>query len=250
LWGFIFWVGKVESFWSRTEMLIGPEGRARLAASRVAVIGTGGVGSFAVEGLVRAGIGYLELVDPDVVRPSNINRQVPALHSTLGQPKVEVLARRCREINPEAVIVARHEAYSPATGSKFVRPDLDYIVDAIDSVGAKIDLLATALQAGVPVVSSMGAGNRLDPTSLKVADISATRGCPLARAVRRGLKSLGITTGLTVVYSEEPPLPARPNPELAAGERHPPGSMVFVPAVAGMILASLVVRYLLSQTNC
>ncbi|WXJ95389.1 hypothetical protein MCACP_18730 [Neomoorella carbonis] len=240
----------MESFWSRTEMLIGPEGRARLAASRVAVIGTGGVGSFAVEGLARSGIGYLELVDPDVVRPSNINRQVPALHSTLGQPKVEVLARRCREINPEAVIVTRQEAYSPATGSKFVRHDLDYLVDAIDSVAAKIDLLATALQAGVPVVSSMGAGNRMDPTRLKVADISATRGCPLARVVRRGLKARGITTGLTVVYSEEPPLPARAIPDLVPGERQPPGSLVFVPAVAGLMLASLVVRHLLSRGNC
>ncbi|CEP67264.1 Molybdenum cofactor biosynthesis, MoeB [Moorella glycerini] len=248
--GFYFLVGKVESFWSRTEMLIGPEGRARLAAARVAVIGTGGVGSFAVEALARAGIGYLELVDPDVVRPSNINRQVPALHSTLGQPKVEVLARRCWEINPEAVIVTRQEVYSPGKGPQFVRRDLDYLVDAIDSVGAKIDLLATALQAGVPVVSSMGAGNRLDPTRLRVADISATRGCPLARAVRRGLKARGITTGLTVVYSEEPPLPARPNPELAPGERQPPGSMVFVPAVAGLLLASLVVRNILNQTDC
>ncbi|WP_258359940.1 tRNA threonylcarbamoyladenosine dehydratase [Moorella sulfitireducens] len=240
----------MESFWTRTEMLIGPEGRARLAASRVAVIGTGGVGSFAVEGLARAGIGYLELVDPDIVRPSNINRQVPALHTTLGRPKVEVMARRCREINPEAVIVTRQEAYSPATGSKFVRPDLDYLVDAIDSVGAKIDLLATALQTGVPVVSSMGAGNRMDPTRLKVADISATRGCPLARVVRRGLKARGITYGLTVVYSEEVPITPRTNPELAPGERRPPGSMVFVPAVAGLMLASVVVRDLLSRNNC
>jgi tRNA A37 threonylcarbamoyladenosine dehydratase len=243
-------VAEVESFWSRTEMLIGPDGRARLAAARVAVIGTGGVGSFAAEALARAGTGYLELVDPDVVRPSNINRQVPALHSTLGQPKVEVLARRCRDINPEAVIVTRQEKYVAGKGREFVREDLDYLVDAIDSVGAKIDLLATALRAGIPVVSSMGAGNRLDPTRLKVADISATRGCPLARLVRRGLKARGITTGLTVVYSEEPPLPARPFPDLVPGERQPPGSMVFVPAVAGLMLASLVVRNLLSPTNC
>ncbi|WP_338832906.1 tRNA threonylcarbamoyladenosine dehydratase [Moorella humiferrea] len=237
----------MESFWSRTEMLIGPEGRARLAQSRVAVIGTGGVGSFAVEGLSRAGIGYLELVDPDVVRPSNINRQVPALHTTIGQPKVDILARRCREINPEGVVVARQEAYSPGTSDEFIRADLDFLVDAIDSVGAKIDLLAKAKGKGIPVVSSMGAGNRLDPARLKVADISATRGCPLARAVRRGLKARGITKGITVVYSEEPPLPLRILPPLVPGERRPPGSMVFVPAVAGMILASLVVRHLLSQ---
>ncbi|MDN5344739.1 MAG: tRNA threonylcarbamoyladenosine dehydratase [Clostridia bacterium] len=226
-------------------MLVGQEGRYRLAAARVGVIGTGGVGSFAVEGLARAGVGYLELVDPDVVRPSNLNRQLPALQSTLGQPKVEVLARRCRDINPELTVVTWQEAYSPHTGCKFVRPDLDYLVDAIDSVGAKIDLLATALEAGVPIVSSMGAGNRLDPTRLRVADISATKGCPLARAVRRGLRARGITGGLTVVYSEEPPHPLLSPRGIEPGERHPPGSMVFVPAVAGLLLANLLVRDLL-----
>ncbi|APC08871.1 dinucleotide-utilizing enzymes [Moorella thermoacetica Y72] len=235
----------MESFWTRTEMLIGAAGRKRLAAARVAVIGTGGVGSFAVEGLARAGVGYLELVDPDVVKPSNLNRQLPALGSTLGQPKVAVLAARCRDINPEATIIPRQEAYSPATSLKFVRPDLDFLVDAIDSVKAKIDLLATAVTAGRPIVSSMGAGNRLDPTLLRVADISATRGCPLARAVRRGLRARGIAGGLTVVYSEEPPLEIRTKPQLAPGERQPPGSMIFVPAVAGLILANLVVRALL-----
>ncbi|MGI9860153.1 tRNA threonylcarbamoyladenosine dehydratase [Moorella naiadis] len=236
----------MESFWSRTEMLIGAAGRERLAAARVAVIGTGGVGSFAVEGLVRVGIGYLELVDPDVVRPSNLNRQLPALQSTLGQPKVTVLAARCRDINPEATIVPRQEAYSPATGSNFVRPDLDFLVDAIDSLGAKIDLLARAVKGGRPIVSSMGAGNRLDPTLLRVADISATRGCPLARRVRRGLQARGIVRGLTVVYSEEPPLATGSLPVLTPGERQPPGSMIFVPAVAGLLLASLVVRLILN----
>ncbi|MBC7325962.1 MAG: tRNA threonylcarbamoyladenosine dehydratase [Moorella sp. (in: Bacteria)] len=229
-------------------MLIGAGGRGRLAAARVAVIGTGGVGSFAVEALARSGIGYLELVDPDVVQPSNLNRQLPALHSTLGQPKVEVLARRCRDINPAATVVPRHEAYTPAGAARFVRADLDYLVDAIDRVKEKVDLLATALQAGVPVVSSMGAGNRLDPTRLRVADISATQGCPLARAVRRGLRGRGIARGLTVVYSEEPPLVPRGSGE-PTRDGQPPGSMVFVPAVAGLLLASLVVRDLLDRPD-
>jgi len=246
--GFYFMVIPMETFWSRTEMLIGPAGRQRLAAARVAVIGTGGVGSFAVEGLARAGVGFLELVDPDVVQPSNINRQLPALHSTLGQPKVEVLARRCRDINPEAVVVPRQEVYSPREGSIFVRADLDCLVDAIDSVPAKVDLLATALTNGVPVVSSMGAGKRLDPTRLRVADISATSGCPLARVVRRGLRARGVDGRLMVVYSEEPPLAARGQPELEPGAKEPPGSMIFVPAAAGLLLASLVVRGLLRET--
>lgn len=240
----------MESFWSRSEMLIGSKGRARLASARVTVIGTGGVGSFAVEGLARAGVGYLELVDPDVVKSGNLNRQIMALHSTLGKPKVQVLASRCRDINPEVNVTARQEAYSPEVSSQFIRPDLDYIIDAIDSVAAKIDLLARSIKAGVPVVSSMGAGNRLDPTTLQVADISATHGCPLARAVRRGLRDRGINAGLTVVYSPEPHLPVtREKTVLQAGRRQPPGSMVFVPATAGLILASLVVRELLTEVG-
>lgn len=226
-------------------MLIGSEGLARLTAARVAVIGVGGVGSFAVEGLVRAGIGYLELVDPDVVRGSNLNRQLMALHSTLGQPKVEILACHCKDINPGVNVVARQEAYSPELSSQFVRPDLDYIIDAIDSVAAKIDLLATALKVGIPVVSSMGAGNRLDPAALQVADISKTHGCPLARLVRRGLRRKGISSGLTVVFSTEPPRTACQKQTLPAGRIHSPGSMVFVPASAGLMLASLAVKEIL-----
>ncbi|NLW06776.1 MAG: tRNA threonylcarbamoyladenosine dehydratase [Clostridia bacterium] len=235
----------METFWSRTEILIGLQGRARLAAARVAVIGTGGVGSFAVEGLARAGIGYLELVDPDEVRPSNLNRQLAALHTTLGQPKVNVLARRCRDINPELEVVARPESYSPDDRTRFIRPDLDYIVDAIDSVAAKVDLLATALQQGLRVVSSMGAGNRLDPSTLRVADISETYNCPLARAVRRGLRSRGIVSGLKVVFSTTPPL--KQLASLPEGRGRPPGSMVFVPACAGLLLASVVVKDLLAD---
>lgn len=238
--------------WSRTEILIGPQGRACLAKARVAVIGTGGVGSFAVEGLARAGIGYLELVDPDVVNKSNLNRQLMALHSTLGQPKVGVLARRCQDINPAINIVARQEAYKAGLGPQFIRSDLDYLIDAIDSVPAKIDLLAAALKLGVPVVSSMGAGNRLEPVALQVADISKTYGCPLARSVRRGLRSRGIYRGLTVVFSTEPPLITSgkidPAP-LSASKKHIFGSMIFVPASAGLMLAGLVVKNLLLRAG-
>lgn len=228
-----------ETFTSRTELLLGKEAILKLARARVAVIGLGGVGSYVAEALGRAGIGYMELVDHDCVFPSNINRQLLALHSTLGQPKVEVMAGRLRDINPEVVVVPRREWYTPETGHLFVRQDLDCLVDAIDSVSDKVDLLERALRSGVKIFSSMGTGNRLDPTALRVADISATRGCPLARAVRRGLRRRGIEQGITVVYSVEPPH------KIAGEGRQPPGSISFVPAAAGLILASLVVRYLL-----
>jgi len=236
----------LESFWTRNEILIGSKGRARLSAARIAVIGTGGVGSFAVEALARAGIGYLELVDPDVYVPSNLNRQLGALHSTLGHPKVKILAARCRDINKEIIVNERFEAYTPSAGSDFIRPDLDYLIDAIDSVDDKIDLLARAVKAGLPVVSSMGMARRLDPAALKVADISQTKGCPLARAVRKGLKERGIIKGLTVVYSEEI---LRAGYKSSGNERVL-GSMVFVPASAGLLLASIVVRELLAKNSC
>lgn len=230
-----------ETFTTRTELLLGREAILKLARARVAVIGIGGVGSFAAEALARAGVGYLELVDPDHIVASNINRQIHALHSTLGQPKVEVMARRLRDINPRATVVPRQERYMPENGHLFVRQDLDYLVDAIDSVHNKVDLLERALRSGVKIVSSMGAGNRLDPTALRVADISTTSGCPLARVVRQRLRQRGIERGLTVVYSLEPPHKV----SLGNQGRQPPGSISFVPAAAGLILASLVVRDLL-----
>ncbi|MDK2820151.1 MAG: tRNA threonylcarbamoyladenosine dehydratase [Clostridia bacterium] len=239
----LFWGCQVVNFWSRSIELIGSKGLERLAEARVVIIGTGGVGSFVVEGLARAGVGYLELIDPDIVKPSNVNRQLPALSSTLGEPKVEVLARRCRDINPSATIIPRQEAYSPEKSSRFIREDINYIVDAIDDVSAKIDLLVQSIKLKQSIVSSMGTGKRLDPTLLKVADISETRGCPLARVVRRGLKAQGITRGLKVVYTEEPPIKKRQATH--DGPKRPIGSMIFVPAVAGLTLASLVVRDLL-----
>ncbi|HBT47342.1 MAG TPA: tRNA cyclic N6-threonylcarbamoyladenosine(37) synthase TcdA [Peptococcaceae bacterium] len=231
-----------ETFTARTELLIGVEGLDKLSRARVAVIGLGGVGSFAAEALARAGVGYLELVDYDYIVPSNINRQLHALHSTVGQPKVLVMARRLQDINPRLMVVPRQERYTPDTGRLFVRPDLDYLVDAIDTVQDKADLLARAYNSGIRIVSSMGAGNRLDPTALEVADISATRGCPLARAVRRHLRRRGIQGGIKVVYSREA---LRKNSGGASQGRRPPGSISFVPSVVGLILASIVVRELL-----
>ncbi|MGI9953004.1 tRNA threonylcarbamoyladenosine dehydratase [Moorellaceae bacterium AZ2] len=231
-----------ETFTTRTELLIGREGLAKLSRARVAVIGIGGVGSFAAEALARAGVGYLELVDYDYIVASNINRQIHALHSTVGQPKVLVMARRLRDINPRLTVIPRQERYTPGTGHLFVRRDLDYLVDAIDSVPDKVDLLARAHSSGTRIVSSMGAGNRLDPTALEVADISATRGCPLARAVRQQLRKRGIERGITVVYSLEAP---RKVSRGTTEGRQPPGSISFVPSVAGLILASIVVRELL-----
>lgn len=236
-------------FSTRTEMLIGSEGVARLARSRVAVFGLGGVGSHAAEALARAGVGHLELIDADVVESSNINRQLPALHSTIGQPKVLVLKERFLDINPQIKITPRQEFYCPENGSQFLHSELDYVVDAIDTVSSKIDLIARCLAMSIPVISSMGTGNRLDPGAFRVADISTTSVCPLARVVRRGLRLKGIEKGVEVVYSVETPLRPR---ELAGNPRsgkRPPGSISFVPAVAGFLLAGVVIRRLLGYTR-
>ncbi|MDN5348162.1 MAG: tRNA threonylcarbamoyladenosine dehydratase [Clostridia bacterium] len=230
-------------------MLIGKQGAAKLANSRVAIFGLGGVGSHAAEALARAGVGYLELIDGDVVAPSNINRQLPALHSTIGQPKVQVLRQRFLDINPQVQIVARQEFYRPENGASFIHKDLDYVIDAIDTVPSKVDLIARCLEANVPIISSMGAGNRLDPGAFRVADISATSVCPLAKAVRRGLRLKGIEKGVEVVFSLEPPL----RPCQVCGDpyqgKQVPGSISFVPAVAGYLMAGVVIRRLLGYSG-
>lgn len=227
--------------WSRTAWLIGPEALEVLAASRVAVFGLGGVGSFCVEGLARAGVGSLVLVDRDVFTPSNLNRQLGALVDTVGRPKAEVMAGRVARINPAARVTSRVEDYTPRTGILFFRDQPDYVVDAMDDVPAKVDLIKRCLSLGVPVVTAMGAGNRLDPTRFKVADIAATYGCPLARAVRRKLRETGVSGGVPVVFSDEPPGRAVPGPV--------PASISFVPPVAGFILASVVVRDLIDRRD-
>ncbi len=226
---------------SRTELLVGREGMDKLKQSKVAVFGLGGVGSYAVEALARAGIGSLVLIDYDDVCLTNINRQLHALQSTVGCPKVELMKERALQINPEAEVQAVREFYSPENGDRLTADDLDYIVDAIDDVTAKVDLIKKAVAKGTKIISAMGAGNKIDPTAFEVADISKTSVCPLARVVRRELKKAGIYKGVKVVYSKEQPLVNLNR----SGERQVPGSISFVPPVMGMIMAGVVIRELI-----
>ena len=239
----------MEERFCRTAMLIGEAGLARLEAARVAVFGIGGVGSFAAEALARAGVGSLVLVDSDTVAASNLNRQLAALHSTLGRSKALVMKERIADINPAAAVEVIEDFFLPERAGLFFRGTYDYIVDAIDTVAGKIGLVLEAERRAIPIVSSMGAGNKLDPTKFEVADIYETSVCPLARVMRRELKARGVRK-LTVVYSKEKPRQPLFVPMEERGEagsaggcaKQSPASISFVPAVAGLILASVVVR--------
>ena len=227
---------------SRTAMLLGEEAVQKLRASRVAVFGIGGVGGYAVEALARSGVGTLDLIDADTVAPSNLNRQIIALHSTLGQRKTGAAAQRIRDICPETAVHAHDLFFMPETADQLDFSQFDYVIDAIDTVKGKIEIILRAQAAGVPVISAMGAGNKLDPTMLRVADIYQTKVCPLARVMRYELKKRGVKR-LKVVYSEElPVLRARPETD---GTKPVPGSVMFVPAAAGLILAGEAVRALI-----
>ncbi len=228
----------------RTALLLGEDGVKRLRCASVAVFGVGGVGSFAAEALARAGIGRLLLVDPDAVAESNINRQLIALHSTIGMNKAEVMRARILDINPEADVTAMPLFYDASTAEQIDLSSYDFVVDAIDTVSSKLLLIERAAVERIPIISSMGAGNKLDPTAFEVADIYQTSVCPLARVIRRELKKRGISA-LRVVYSrEEAKPPQNPAVEPAPGKRQTPGSVSFVPSVAGLILAGEVVRIL------
>lgn len=240
----------MEERFCRTAMLIGEAGLARLKTARVAVFGIGGVGSFAAEALARAGVGRLVLVDNDAVAVSNINRQLAALCSTLGRSKAAVMKERIEDVNPAAEVEIVEEFFLPERAGLFFRGSYDYIVDAIDTVAGKVGLVMAAKERAIPIVSSMGAGNKLDPTKFEVADIYETSVCPLARVMRRELRSRGVED-LKVVYStEKPRRPLFAVQEESAGRgeqvfsKQPPGSVSFVPSVAGLILASVVVREL------
>lgn len=228
---------------SRTEMLIGPDALQRLQAARVAVFGVGGVGGFTAEALIRAGVGAIDLVDNDTVSLTNINRQLIALHSTIGQPKVEVMARRLRDINPDAQVTCHPVFYLPENADDIDLAQFDYVVDAVDTVAAKLELIRRASALGVPVISAMGAGNKLDPGKIVITDIYRTSTCPLARVIRTQCKKLGIPR-LKVAYSTEPALkPIQDAPD-AGQRRATPGSMSFVPSVMGLMIAGEVVREL------
>jgi tRNA A37 threonylcarbamoyladenosine dehydratase len=246
----------MQNEFSRTQLLLGESAMKHLAGRCVAVFGIGGVGSFTAEALARSGVGRLILVDDDTVCLTNLNRQIIALHSTIGRPKVEVMRERILDINPRCEVVAMQQFYSADTAGEFDLSQCDYIVDAIDTVSAKLALVEHANRIGVPIISSMGAGNKLDPTRLEVADIYDTSICPLARVMRRELRKRGVSA-LKVVYSREearrplsdgaescnsgavcPPGTARNG----AARRQVPGSVSFVPSVAGLIITSQVIR--------
>lgn len=244
---------------SRTQRLLGRAGMERLYRAHVAVFGIGGVGGYTVEALARSGIGELDLIDDDRVCLSNINRQIIATRETLGQFKVDVAERRIRAINPEAIVHVHKVFYTPQTADQFDFTQYDYVVDAIDTVAGKIALVEQAQRAGVPVISSMGAGNKLDPTAFEVADLSETSVCPLARVMRTQLRKRGIEH-LKVVYSKEPAMTPLDEPdegeEAPCGEdgaraqrRQTPGSIAFVPSVVGLIIAGEVVKDLAGTGN-
>ena len=231
---------------SRTQILLGAAAVEKLQAARVAVFGIGGVGGYTVEALARCGVGSLDLIDSDTVSVSNINRQILATHSTVGRLKVEVARDRVLDINPACVVRTYPCFYLPDTADQFDFTQYDYIVDCIDTVTGKLQLVERAVAAGTPIICSMGTGNKLDPAAFQVADISKTSMCPLARIMRKELKKRGIDH-IKVVYSQEEALtPAVDEEELKrTGKRQIPGSVAFVPGAAGLILAGEVVKDLI-----
>lgn len=244
---------------SRTELLIGKEGLAKLRESRVAIFGIGGVGSYVAEGLVRAGVGHFVLVDDDRICLTNLNRQLHATTKTVGKYKVDAMKERMLEINPQADIVVYKVFYMPGGDQDILSDALSYVVDAVDTVTAKLDIIVTSKQKGIPVISCMGAGNKLNPAAFEVADIYDTSVCPLAKVMRRELRQRGVDS-LKVVYSKEPPVKPEETAETSCkyncicpkgtqrtclSRRSIPGSISFVPSVAGLILAGEVVNDLL-----
>lgn len=236
----------------RTRMLIGDDPIERLKQAKVAVFGIGGVGGFCVEALARSGIGALDLYDDDTVSESNLNRQLAALHSTIGHPKAEVVAERVKDINPQCQVRAIRMFYLPENADTVDFTQYDYVIDCIDTVTAKLDLVQRCTTLQIPIISAMGSGNKLDPSAFVVTDLSKTEGCPLARIMRKELRKRGIDH-LKVVYSKELPMtpihPAQTEAPIGTDTRpgttvrkDTPGSISFVPAAAGLLLASAVVR--------
>jgi tRNA A37 threonylcarbamoyladenosine dehydratase len=241
-------MNSIDPLFQRTHILVGDEGLARLQGANVLLAGLGGVGSYAAEALARAGIGRLTLVDLDVVAASNLNRQLPALHSTIGRPKVEVVTERVRDINPACVVTPKAEFIRPEDMEELLSPGFDYVIDAIDSLNCKAALVETAFKREIPVASSMGAGGKLDPTSLVVGDLMDSEVCPLARNMRKYLRRRGIERGVTAVWSTEsscPPLP--PEPTGAGRDRAVNGTISYMPALFGLTLAGVAIRHILRR---
>ena len=241
----------------RTRMLIGQENLDKLAAAKVLVFGVGGVGGYVCEALCRAGVGRIDIVDRDIVDVTNINRQIIATHDTVGKPKVEVCRQRMLSINPDIQVSARQCFYLPDRADEFDFAAYDYIVDAVDNVTAKIDIICNAKAAGTPVISSMGTANKLDPTMFKIADIEKTKVCPLAKVVRKELRKRGVS-GVKVLYSEEEPKKPLYNPTESENSDDPcisspaqkkaaPASISFVPPAAGLIIAGQVISDILKM---
>ncbi len=225
---------------ARTALLIGEDGLEKLKNSRVAVFGIGGVGGYAVEALARSGVGALDLIDNDKICPTNVNRQIIATTKTVGRYKVDVMAERISEINPYCKVSAHKLFFMPTPPNMLDFSQFDYVLDAIDTVTGKLHIIKCAKECGVPVISCMGAGNKLDPTAFEIADISETSVCPLAKVMRRELKKSGIE-GVKVVYSKEEPV--APKTDFKEGEkRQTPASIAFVPSVAGLIAAGEIIK--------
>lgn len=229
----------------RTSLLLGEDGIEKLKNAKVAVFGVGGVGGYVVEALARCGVGTFILTDNDTVSVSNINRQIIALHSTVGKPKIEVMKDRILDINPNANVELHQQFYLPEKHDDYDFSQYDYIIDCIDTVAAKIDIIMEAKAAGTPVISSMGAGNKLDPSRFRIADIYKTTGCPLAKVMRHEMKKRRVKK-LKVVFSDEIPMKVSAPLENNA-RRCIPGSIAFVPAAAGLVLASEVIKDLCSK---
>lgn len=250
---------------SRTEMLIGKEGLNQLERERVAVIGLGGVGSYAVEALARAGIGWLILVDYDEICLTNTNRQIHALQGNYGRSKVEAVAERVKAINPDAVTVSWKEFLTPDNIETILHGRVSYVVDAIDTVSSKVALISYCLENGIPVISAMGTGNKLNPFALKIDDISRTHTCPLAKAVRKVLRERGITQGVKVIYSTETPAEVKTEVTTCHSgcicphsdeqvynctkKRQIPASTSYLPPIAGMMMAGEVIQDLLKEES-
>ena len=238
----------------RMEMLVGPAGLERLRQTSVAVFGVGGVGSFATEALARAGIGQLTLIDFDTVCTSNINRQLHALEQTVGRPKVQVMAERCRAINPQLQVEPLQEFYNAETSAELLGRPYDYVLDCIDLVTAKIHLIWSCKERGIPLMSSMGAANKLDPTLIRIGDLFVTRNCGLARVMRKELRRRGVSEGVKVVYSTEeartqPGSKATPATPRQSGQgKLPLGSSSYIPPIFGLTMAGEVIRTLIGDS--